>query len=528
MRERRQEFRLSKLLRAELLQPNGHPGFHVVDLSLSGLRVISNESLPKDFAMRMYLDSEHPIEVEVRTVWQKQSDPATPHESGLRFTRVPSDVLERLMTFIRVVRNKRQAEAASLDTGSLRSLSEQELDRLTILTRVSDILNSSHDVEQVLDHFMDVLVRALHAERGFILLDRGAPTPELAASFGVDVESSEVWYSTKVVGQVLGEGVPVLSLDASVDPDFDVSQSLKLMGTRSILCVPLRSRDQKNMGLIYLDSSTRVGVFSSADLSLAGVVADLAAGAIERAVYFNTMLRNETMGALGRLVAGLSHEILNPLMAIRSAGQVLERKGADTELCRSVISEADRCTELVRDLLRMARGEQTPFTPVDTYQVLKSTVSLLKAEFRDRGAALAVDLAEGLPPVMGSAEQLRQVIINLLSNALEVLSQQKDRRALLRAHTQGSQLWIQIRDNGPGIPPEHLTQIFEPFYTTRDEGTGLGLSIVHRIVTQHGGSISAHNDPQGGAVFTIELPVFDTTLSAQRPIARDQGDSLMG
>ncbi|MGE0490781.1 MAG: ATP-binding protein [Vulcanimicrobiota bacterium] len=510
MEDRRRHTRLHQVMTAEVEGDFPASRLFVIDISSSGFRATGELFLPKDTdcAMTLRLDRDGPpLRGRARVMWTSELASPDMYQLGFRFTELDPGSEERLLQAVTKVRTKAsQIESLRAGTNTLRTLTPEQVERMRVLVLVSEMLNESVDIEDVLQNVIDVVVEALGAERGFVMLDRGAAVPEVAAARGLDLEAvhrGEVWYSTRVVEAVMVEGEGILSVDAVIDPRFRSSESVQLLGTRSVICVPLRSRNTR--GLVYLDNAMKAGVFSEADLALAKIVAALSAAAIDRALYFSTMLRNEKMGALGRLVAGLAHELLNPLMAIRSAGQILTRQGASLEQTDTVISQADRCASLVRDLLRTARGEKTPYEDLSLQQLLESTLPLLKVDFRERKVDLVHQFAPDLPLVHGNADQLRQVLVNLLSNACEACEGTPGARVTIEGTSRSGIVRLRIHDNGRGIAPEHMDRLFEPFFTTRDQGTGLGLSIVHRIVTEHGGTVTAHSGPEW-TVFQVDLP----------------------
>ncbi len=498
---------------AEIVQTNSEVSrLYVIDISSSGFRATGELTLAEDTdcQLRLHLDAEGPaLSGKARVMWCSELAPGM-YQLGFRFLELDAASEERLRTAVAKSRAKaEQLEVVRSQGGDLRRLSPEQLEKMKVLVLVSDILNQSHEVEEVLQNVMDIVVEALDAERGFVMLDRGDGKPEVAAAHGLDmaaVKEGGVWYSTRVVDAVMAEAEGLLSVDAVVDPRFRSSDSVQLLGTRSIICVPMLSQNAR--GLIYLDNAMKAGIFSETDLALAKTVAALSAAAIERALYFSTMLQNEKMGALGRLVAGLAHELLNPLQAIRSAGQLLGHQGAPEEQIETIISQSDRCTKLVRDLLRTARGEATPYGALNLADLIESTLPLLKVSFQERGVKLVAEVEPDLPKIVGNGDQLRQVLVNLLSNALEACDGSPESTIKLEATRWQNQVRIKILDNGRGMAPEDLGRVFEPFFTTRDDGTGLGLSIVHRIVSEHQGSVIAFTGPEW-TVFQVDLPAAE-------------------
>ncbi|MHB2016871.1 MAG: sensor histidine kinase, partial [Candidatus Xenobia bacterium] len=242
------------------------------------------------------------------------------------------------------------------------------------------------------------------------------------------------------------------------------------------------------------------------------IIADLAAAAIERAQFFGHMIQSEKMAALGTLVAGVAHELNNPLACIMGFAELLTRRTSDgesLEMVQMIHREAGRCGKMIREMLSLARRDKMTLHPVDIKSVIDKTLPLITSDFHRDSVELVIDVPDLMPRIHGNADQMQQVLLNLLTNARLALRGREDPRVGLRTIGQETRLILQVTDNGPGIAPEHMRKIFDPFFTTRAEGqgTGLGLSIVARIITEHRGTIEVRNNPTAGVCFTITLPV---------------------
>ncbi len=227
----------------------------------------------------------------------------------------------------------------------------------------------------------------------------------------------------------------------------------------------------------------------------------------------------EKLAALGELVAGVAHEMNNPLTGISAFAELLleEPEGAtfageNREAVRFIKREADRATAVVRDLLTFARESAPAWGPVALDALLDRTVRVRAYAARTAGVDLRLDVDPGLPPVRGDERKLQQVFINLIANAEHAVrtSPPGARRVTVHARRAGSgRVVVRVSDTGPGVPTEVLGRVFEPFFTTKPpgEGTGLGLSVSYGIVQAHGGELRAHNLPEGGAAFDVAFPV---------------------
>jgi two-component system NtrC family sensor kinase len=225
-----------------------------------------------------------------------------------------------------------------------------------------------------------------------------------------------------------------------------------------------------------------------------------------------TLAQSEKLAAVGQLAAGLAHEINNPLTAIIANAQLLQRElpGDDDkqELVDLITRAGARATQVVRNLLDLARKENYDFAPIDLNETLNRSLKLLQHELVARSVNLDFEPAEDLPRVLASQDHLQGVWINLLSNAIDAL-ENGTRDLRISTRQQGGEVRVIISDTGKGIPPERLSRIFEPFYTTKGpgRGTGLGLSVCHRVIKQHGGRILVDSQLGVGTQFTVILPV---------------------
>jgi len=224
----------------------------------------------------------------------------------------------------------------------------------------------------------------------------------------------------------------------------------------------------------------------------------------------------EKLAAIGRLAGGVAHEINNPLGGILAFAQILLRENCppdeQREYLREIEKSAFRCKAIVEALLRFSRqSPRMKRAPLALNDVVRESLTLVTYKYAVRDVEIRCDLGDSLPPVLGNANQLEQVLVNLLSNAFDAITSvpSKSNGAIeLRTTAAGGWVELQVADSGTGISDGHLAKIFDPFFTTKEEGkgTGLGLAVTYAIIREHGGRIAARNRPEGGAVFTVALP----------------------
>jgi signal transduction histidine kinase len=225
-----------------------------------------------------------------------------------------------------------------------------------------------------------------------------------------------------------------------------------------------------------------------------------------------SLLRSEKLATVGRLAAGLAHEVGNPLGAVAGYAEIARARlppGADPDLRDAVdriAAAASRIDRTVRELLDFARPAPLDLRAVDVSASLDAALRLARVQGRFRGAEVEVALPGDLPRVVGDEHHLAQVFLNLFLNAGDAMRGPGRVRVAARVAPEGGVV-VEVADTGPGIAPEDLPRIFDPFFTTKDPGagTGLGLAICHRIAESFGGSIEAENVPGGGAAFRLRL-----------------------
>jgi len=239
------------------------------------------------------------------------------------------------------------------------------------------------------------------------------------------------------------------------------------------------------------------------------------------------LIQTEKLSAIGKLVAGVAHEINNPLTGIVGYAQILlgRKEGFDPLVRKGlevIYEEAQRAARIVQNLLQFARKHPPQRSFISVNSVIEKTMELKEYELRVNNIHLSLDLDPNLPMTMADPHQLQQVFINIITNAQQAIMEAGREVGRISVKTESVThnpplIRISFTDNGKGIPEEIINKIFDPFFTTKDvgEGTGLGLSICYGIIKEHNGNISASNLPEGGAVLTVELPVVEPTLELE-------------
>lgn len=225
-------------------------------------------------------------------------------------------------------------------------------------------------------------------------------------------------------------------------------------------------------------------------------------------LYRTQMSRAEHLATLGELAAGLAHEIRNPLAGIAGVIDIIGRDLPESSPAREVLSEVQQevlhIKRILSDLLDVARPKALDIRLANLNATAEHAVALARQQTLSRPIEIRFTQAHDLPPVEHDASQVQQVLLNLLLNSIQAIEGPGNVRVKLGA--EDGFATVAVSDTGRGIPPEHLANIFRPFYTTKKKGTGLGLSLVSRIVESHGGRIEVSSSPGQGSQFTVWLP----------------------
>lgn len=228
----------------------------------------------------------------------------------------------------------------------------------------------------------------------------------------------------------------------------------------------------------------------------------------ERLLLKEKLSHAERLASLGEMVAGISHEIRNPLGIISSTGELLKQKIArtDTEvqLADVIVEEADRLNGIVTDFLNFARPQAPNLMPCKVDEVIKKNLTYLAPEINKNSYEVHTRFASDIPEIQADSGLLYQAFLNILMNAMQAMPE--GGAIYIELSVYGNTLTIVFCDEGPGISDETLNKIWEPFFTTKDKGSGLGLSIVRKIIEGHGGDIEIENAPEKGTLVTITLP----------------------
>jgi signal transduction histidine kinase len=233
----------------------------------------------------------------------------------------------------------------------------------------------------------------------------------------------------------------------------------------------------------------------------------------------SALVQSEKMAAFGQLGAGIAHEIKNPLAGILGLAQLTKRKMNESEPAYKnmeiIEKETNRCTAIIQNLLKFARQEKVDYGPVDLNQVATDAMAIVEHQLEMNKVKLIPELTDNLPIISGNANQIQQVLINLMINAQQAMDGRSGEVNVATVAGGNGHIQIKVRDNGPGMPEDVRAKIFEPFFTTKPvgKGTGLGLSVSYGIIKEHKGEIEVDSAPGEGTTFVMTFPLGEMKSS---------------
>lgn len=317
----------------------------------------------------------------------------------------------------------------------------------------------------------------------------------------------------------------IISRHPDIVSYFPPEEQEKIRQLGAELIFPLKIMNQIN-GTIFLGKKTDGAPFTEQELNLLSILINQATFAIEHASLYEQqterlkkMYRTDRLATLGELAAGAAHEIRNPLTAIRSTIQYLSKDfSADpvkSEMVTELISEVERINKIVQGLLSFARPSDLNTSDINIEQLINQTLLLVTNTLRKQNVEVEFEYFTDNTTIQGDAEQLKQVFLNIILNAVEAMGKnppERSRTLIISIekgtpiNTHSRYLIISFEDSGKGIEQKNIENVFNPFFTTKEEGTGLGLAICYGIINRHEGEIEVKSVPDKGTCINIKLP----------------------
>lgn len=370
-------------------------------------------------------------------------------------------------------------------------------------------------------------------EEQFRSMVEGHPLPV----WMVDLATSEILYESPSAAELVGRRLPSNEKTYSVDHFVSaeecgaLNERLRADGALRNVEVRLKKTDGTEF---WAAMSDRIVTYGDRDVSITSFtdLTERREAEAEMARQREIMHQSEKLSALGELLAGVSHELNNPLSVLVGQAMMLKDTAPDEKTAQRadrIEKAADRCARIVKTFLSMARHETRTFVPVDLHDALESALEVTGYSLRTAGIEVVRRFGTDLPAVLADADQLVQVFTNLILNAEQAM-QDVDHARKLRVMTSyraaSDQVVVKIKDSGPGIPDDIRSRIFEPLYTTKQtgSGTGLGLALCHRIIEAHGGMIEVESVKGPGASFAIRFNC-DRNRELDAPVVAEEEDA---
>ncbi len=408
---------------------------------------------------------------------------------------------------------------AAIERARLYQEAQQRSEDLAVLNEITRAVTSSLELDRVLTTSLHSIRQILHVEAGsLILLDTESGEPH----FRNTLPALEEWIRRDaaqtgggIIGTVTTLREPLIIKEAQLLHGADGELTL-----RNLLAVPLIVKSRVQGAIVVINRSD--GAFTSDDLELLQFLAGAVAVAAENARLYGELadfarelersqaqlIQAEKLAATGRLAASLAHEINNPLQAIHNCLHLVINRPLTEDKKKYYLglaqTEVERLITLVQRMLEFYRPSQGRSSATDVNRLIENVLALSNKRLEHGRVQVHTHLQSDLMPIAAVPDQLTQVLLNLIINAVEAMPQGG---ALTIVSAQRDRwLAIEVQDTGAGLTPDEAARIFEPFYTTKADGTGLGLAVSYGIIQQHGGRIEVKSAPGQGSIFTVLLP----------------------
>jgi two-component system NtrC family sensor kinase len=409
--------------------------------------------------------------------------------------------------------------------------SAQALSNLQAVYRIAEeAVSPSLSVDQLLKRILDLTIGVVGADRGCMLITdphTGQSVPKII-SFGRRADqATRMPVSRSIVDYVLKTGQGVRTSDARSDRRFAPGQSILQGGICEAMCVPMQGRYDVP-GVIYVDTTTppeRIVLegglthkFSDDQLRLLVAIGSQAALAIENSRYQEALLKAERLAAMGQTIAMLSHHIKNILQGVRGGSYLIDLglKEHNEDHVRKgwaiVEKNQNKIYQLVMDMLAFSKERQPMMQPASLNQTVGEVCELMQSRAVECRVRLEVRLSENLPTATFDVEGIHRAVLNVVTNAIDAVEGTETGNVIVETgHEEaGDIVFVSVTDNGPGIPQDQLTRIFNIFESTKGaRGTGLGLAVSQKILREHGGDITVETKPGFGCRFVLNWPRVD-------------------
>jgi two-component system, NtrC family, sensor kinase len=403
---------------------------------------------------------------------------------------------------------------------------------LQIMYRTALAVSHTLDIDQLLKRIMELIFEWVEADRGCIMLldpESKQLRPKVRRDRKGLRSDEKITISSTILDYVMQRCEGVLTSDATQDDRFDTAASIVHGGVREAICVPMQGRYDV-VGLIYIDTSTPPGraldrltgnfsanKFTEEHLKLMVAIGHQAALAVEDTNYYSAMVQAERLAAVGQTIASLSHHIKNILQGVRGGSYLIEMGLAehDEEVVGKgwyiVERNQRKISALVMDMLTFSKEREPEFAAADLNAVVGEVIELMQSRADELKVQLRWEADATIPRLTFDSEGIQRAVLNIVTNALDACDTHEAGVVTVRTERlpDAGTVQVSVEDNGSGIDPENLKQIFNPFFSSKGaRGTGLGLAVSQKILKEHGGRIHVESRPGEGSHFTLELPAM--------------------
>lgn len=416
----------------------------------------------------------------------------------------------------------------------------QRTETLTTLNRINKAMISTVDLDRILGLILEAVQKDLSFDRIIIfLINNHTLEPRKGVGIaGAEFEKLKVSLEEKnnFVVKTVVEAKPKIIMSIEDEPmPVNFTELYKNIKPELLASVPLISKN-KATGLLLVDNIASQRKIKERDIRNLAIFTNQAGLAIDNARLFEMeknfadelrkqieiakkelqhaqkeLIKSERLSALGEMSAIVAHEVRNPMASIRASAQWIGEKIPKDDPNRKytgyIIEESDRLERVVKDILTFSRESIPQVEPTDIYKLIEDVLYFLKPEMESAQVRLLKHLKETIAMIKIDPALIRQVLLNVIQNALHFMANRERKELKLTTMQDGNNIVIEISDTGPGIPEENIKKIFEPFFTTKPSGTGLGLAVSNRIIESHKGRIEVESKLGYGSTFKIILPM---------------------
>ena len=416
---------------------------------------------------------------------------------------------------------------------------------LQVMYRTALAVSHTLDIDELLNRILQLVFEWVEADRGCIMLfDPDTRTLQSKARRDRNAGATTAMaISRTILDYVLERGEGVLTSDAQDDDRFSSGHSVLRTGVREAICVPMQGR-YGTVGIIYVDTLTplaeAVGAgqrrFSEEHLKLLIAIGHQAALAVEDTTYYSAMVQSERMAAVGHTIATLSHHIKNILQGIRGGSYLVEMGLENDDLAvlqkgwNIVSRNQNKISSLVMDMLSFSKEREPDPVATDLVALVADIVETVHHRADEAGTQIRWTPPTDLPRLLFDPEGISRAVLNVVSNALDAVEERPDATVeiFLEADFQKQLVRVIVSDNGAGMKPETVAEIFDLFVSTKgSRGTGLGLTVSRKILREHGGDIRAESELGRGSRFVLEFPLTLASDTSPAILPAEAGASLL-